>query len=304
MRSTSQLAITSREASSSTERSNATYSRSQETGTFTSELRQAPQVVLPQQAQVREPVPEHRDPLEPEAEREAGDVVRVVADRLEHGGVDLPGAAHLDPAGVLADRAAGPPAREAGDVELDRGLREGAEARPDPDLALRPEERAREAEERALQIGERDSAVDGQPLDLVEDRAVGRVRRVAPVAAAERHHVDGRLVRLHVADLAVRGVRPEEHVVVQVKGVARRAGRVPDRRVERVEVVVGVLDLAAVEDLVAEAEEEILDLAPHLREQVEAAAPRRLARKRDVDDILGERALERRPLELELPLRD
>ena len=67
-------------------------------------------------ADVRQAVAEHGDPLQPEAEREAGDLLRVVADVLEHVRVDDAGAAHLDPAGVLADAAARAAAEEAGDV--------------------------------------------------------------------------------------------------------------------------------------------------------------------------------------------
>ena len=45
-----------------------------------SELPQESQVVLPERAHVGQAVAEHGDPLEPEAEREAGDLLRVVAD--------------------------------------------------------------------------------------------------------------------------------------------------------------------------------------------------------------------------------
>ena len=43
--------------------------------------------------------------------------------------------------------------------------------------------------ERALEVGERDAPVDGEALDLVEDREVLRVGRVAAVDAAEGDHV-------------------------------------------------------------------------------------------------------------------
>ena len=46
----------------------------------------------------------------------------------------------------------------------------------------------------------------------------------------------------------------------------------PGREVERVEVVAGRLDLAAVDDPVAEPEEDVLDLAPDLGDQVQVAA--------------------------------
>ncbi len=66
------------------------------------------------------------------------------------------------------------------------------------------------------------------------------------------------------------------------------------RHVERVEEVVGVLDLVAVDDLVAETEEDVLDLAPDLREQVVVAARRCVAGKRDVERLLAEQPLEGR----------
>jgi hypothetical protein len=47
-----------------------------------------------------------------------------------------------------------------------------------------------------------------------------------------------------------------------------RPRRVPGGEVEAVEVVVGGLDLAAVDDLVAEAEEDGLDLPADLGDQV------------------------------------
>ncbi len=69
---------------------NATYSRSQETGTFISELPEEPQVVLPELAQVGQPVAEHGDPLEAEAEREARDLLGVVADEAVELGSTMP----------------------------------------------------------------------------------------------------------------------------------------------------------------------------------------------------------------------
>ena len=60
--------------------------------------------------------------------------------------------------------------------------------------------------------------------------------------------------------------------LVEEDGLERRARRVVGREVERVEVVVGRLDLAAVDDLVAEPEEDVLHLAADLGDQVQVAA--------------------------------
>ena len=68
-------------------------------------------------------------------------------------------------------------------------------------------------------------------------------------------------------------------------------------KVEAVEVVMGRLDLAAVDDLVTEAEEDVLHLAPDLRDQVQVPAPRRLAGQRDVDPLLAQPPVELGALE-------
>ena len=52
---------------------------------------------------------------------------------------------------------------------------------------------------------------------------------------------------------------------------------------QRVEVLPDGRDLGAVPDLVAHAEEDVLDLAADLRQQVQAAALDRMAGDRDVD---------------------
>ena len=139
-------------------------------------------------------------------------------------------------------------------------------------------------EQRPLEVGERDAAVDGEPLDLVEDRAVRRVGGVPPVRAAEGDDVDGRPLRLHDPDLRRRGLRPQYRLRVEVERGERRASRMPWREVQRREVVVGRLDLATVHDPVAEPEEDVLDLAADLRDQMQVAAPAALAGERDVDD--------------------
>ena len=84
----------------------------------------------------------------------------------------------------------------------------------------------------------------------------------------------------------------------------------PRREPERVEVVAGRLDLAAVDDLVAEAEEDVLDVAAHLRRRVERAAPPRAQRpeqlggQRDVDPLGRELRVELGALELGLSRLD
>src|SRR5882724_13184777 len=81
----------------------------------------------------------------------------------------------------------------------------------------------------------------------------------------------------------------------------------PVGKAERVEVVAGRLDLTAVDDLVAEAEEDVLDVPPHLRRRMKRAAasrahrPEQLRGQRDVHRLRGEPRVELLALELLLP---
>ena len=86
-------------------------------------------------------------------------------------------------------------------------------------------------------------------------------------------------------------------MVVEEERRAMRARRVPRVERELVEVVLGRLDLAVVADLVAEPEEGVLDLAPGLGDRVQVAEREPLAGERDVDDVLGQRAVELGALE-------
>src|SRR5829696_7472425 len=169
IRSTAATETVRRSAMSSTGTSTATYSRSHSSGTRTSELPRQSEVVLPEHPDVRDAVAKHRDPLEAEPEGEPRDVLGVVADVHEHVRVDESGAAHLDPARVLARRAAGPVADEARDRRLERRLGEREEVCAEAHLHIPAEEGEGEGEQRPLEVGDRDTAVDGQALDLVEE---------------------------------------------------------------------------------------------------------------------------------------
>ncbi len=163
-----------------------------------------------------------------------------------------------------------PVAVKAGHVDLDARLGEGEEVRAQTHVALVAEDRARELQQRALEVGERDVLVDGETLDLVE---LGRVRGVGvgPVDAPGDHHVQRRRVRFHRAHLHRRGVRAQHQLVLRwklagallhdVEGVGARPRRVRGAVVERVEVVVHGLDLGPLHDREAEAEEDVFELA-------------------------------------------
>jgi hypothetical protein len=112
--------------------------------------------------------------------------------------------------------------------------------------------------------------VDRQAFDLVKLRRVRGVV-VGPVDAARGNDVKRRRLGDHRAHLDRRRVHTQDRVVVDVEGVAACARGVRQVRVERVEVVFGQLDLRSLGDLEAEAEEDVLDVAAGLGDQVQMA---------------------------------
>ncbi len=193
----------------------------------------------------------------------------------------------------LQSGTAGAGAALALDVEFGRGLRVRKEARAEAGAHAGLEEPVREGLQRALEIAETDALVDDEPFDLREHRRVGGVEVVAAVDAAGRDDPHRRRVGLHEADLHPRRVRAEQtgtaargvgrERIGEVQRVLHVARRVLGRHVERLEVVPVVLEFGAFDDLVAHAEEDVLDALADLRERVAAAERRDASRQRDVD---------------------
>src|SRR5829696_4157017 len=277
--STSNPTSLSAATSSSVDASTGVNSRIQDSGAriSASVLSEEAKIAVEERADLVDPVADHRNPLESEAEREALPFLGVVPDRLEHVRVDHPAAAELDPARVRAHAASLAIAEDAADRQLGRrfGVREevGAEARADGFVV---EQALHEHLDRAEQIGERDAAIHCQTLHLMEDRRVARPRRLVAVRAPGRDDVDRRLVRFHRADLHGRGVGPQHHLLVvaepHVQRVLHGARRVRGRDVERLEVVPVVLDLGAFGDAISEPGEDVLELALDLRDEMQVPA--------------------------------
>ena len=118
-----------------------------------------------------------------------------------------------------------------------------------------------------------------------------------------------RRLRLHRPDLHRRGVRAQQDRVGpldvlgprrrEVEGVRPQPRRVRRRVVERVEVVVDGLHVGALGDVEAQADEDVLELAPGLGDQVQPSDRRRgVGGQRDVDAVAGQAGVELGRLEL------
>src|ERR1700704_2786339 len=169
MRSTSVPLMWSWRAISSAEPSAWTSSLSHDSGARIvgmSDRLQVAKVVLVEQPDIGRAREEHRQPLDPAAEREPVVLRRVVADATQGVGMDHPAAGRLDPAGAGAGRAApavartGAVAHEAVERDLRRRLGEWEVVRTEADLPLAAEQLAGEAVEHTLQIGHRHLLVD------------------------------------------------------------------------------------------------------------------------------------------------
>ena len=240
------------------------------------ELLEEADVVGDEVADVVDVVADHGAAVDAEAEGEARPLLGVDADGLEHVGVDHPAAAQLDPARLRAHPAALALAEDAGDLELGRRLGEREERRPQPGVDVGAEVGVGERLDGAGQVAEGDAPVDDQPLDLVEDGQVAGVGRVPAVGPAGGDDVDRRRLRRHHPDLHGRGVGAQQRRLglaqLHVEGVPHAAGRMGGGHVEGLEVVPVGLDLGPLGHRVAHADEDVLQLAAGLVDEVEVAA--------------------------------
>jgi hypothetical protein len=177
--------------------------------------------------------------------------------------------------------------------ELDRRLREREERRVEAGADGRSEEGVDEHLDGAQQVAERDAAVDGEPLDLVEHRRVACIERVTTVRAPGRDDVDRRSLRLHRPHLDGRGVRAQQHLFglaqLHVERVLHGAGRMTGWEVERLEVVPVGLDLGALRNPVAHADEHVFELAPDARDRMQVTPPVPAAAGGEVDPVVHQR---------------
>ena len=201
--------------------------------------------------QVGHAVFEHGDALDAHAEREALPLARVQSAIGQHAGMHHPRAQNFQPVGPLADLAGlAVPA----DIDLHRRLGEGEVAGAEAHRQVgHGEEATQEIHQAALEVRERDAAVDHQPLHLMEHRRMRCVMVGAP-GAARRDDADRRLALQHGANLQRAGLGAQDDLVPlrvaagQVEGVLVLARGVMLGDVEGREIVPVALDVGAVDD--------------------------------------------------------
>ena len=96
-------------------------------------------------------------------------------------------------------------------------------------------------------------------------------------------------MRICTGDVCVRSITCSGSPSSHVERVLHRAGRVAGREVERFEVVPVDLDLGTFGDRVAQADEDVFELAPDARDEVQVPAPVAVAAEREVEAVAHER---------------
>ena len=135
---------------------------------------------------------------------------------------------------------------------------------------------------RALQVAHRDAFVHNQPLQLMEQRRVRCVQRIGTVNATGGDDANRRFGVLHRADLDRRGLRTEQNVVGDIKGVLRVTRRMVFRNVQRLEVVVIQFHLGSFDNREAHSDEDVLQLPLHLGQRMDVSVRNRGGRHGDV----------------------
>jgi len=166
------------------------------------------EVVFKEQAQIVDPVTEHRQALHPHAEREAGVSLRVDADEAEYTRVYHAAAHDLQPAALFADPAASSPADDTLDVDLGGWFGEREIGRAEADLNVLLEKQTQEFVKHALELGETDPLIDQEPLHLVKHGGMRKVG-IAPVHTSGRDDAQGSAATFHYPHLHRRRVRAQ-----------------------------------------------------------------------------------------------
>ena len=128
-------------------------------------------------------------------------------------------------------------------------------------------------------------AVNHQTLHLGEHRAVRRIVICAEHLAG-RKNFDRRLFILHDMDLSRGGLGAEQKLRTQIEGILHVSGRMILRRIERREIVVIRLDLAALVDFKAHRGEDVNQFLPDLCHGMKMARMHFDSRFCDID-LLG-----------------
>ena len=121
------------------------------------------------------------------------------------------------------------------------------------------EKLAKKSLEGPFEMPHRDVFADHKSFDLMEEGEVGGVLGIASIATPRGDHLEWRFLVLHVVDLGIRGVRPEEKSLAHKKSVLHVPRGVVGREVQCLKIVIVGLDLTVSVDVVSHPREDCGD---------------------------------------------
>src|SRR5689334_20545041 len=136
----------------------------------------------------------------------------------------------------------------------------------------------------------------------MKHRRMRGIKGVTPEYLARTDDAYRRLHLFHRSDLHGRGVRSQYNVIGNVERIAWIARRVRRRRVESVEVVVGLFNFGSFLDRVAHRDEDVFDFLPDDGQRMTMSKPPGVPGQRYIQRFTGKRfvllALENRRLQV------
>src|SRR5438552_17956771 len=209
-------------------------------------------VAVEQLPQVGHAVFQHRDAVDAHAPGKALIDVGVDAAGAQHVGMHHAAAENLQPvlAFTEADFAL---VATALDVDLERGLGEREERRPEPHVdVVDLDERLAELVQNPFEVAEMRALVDDEAFDLVELWRMRRIR-IDAVGAPRADHADRRLLAQHGAHLHRGGVGAQQHaraifLWLEEEGVVHFPRRMALGEIQLCEIVIIGLDIGTFGD--------------------------------------------------------
>ena len=170
---------------------------------------------------------------------------RVEPSRAQDVGINHAAAQKLNEACLLANTATASSAEHAGDVQLRTRFRKRKEAGSEARLNAVAKESPHKVLQRSLQVRQSDVLVNAEHFQLLEHRTVRRIGRIVAINLAVNDVTHRRRRLFHDADLVRRGVRAQQHLVLDEQGVHLVDCRMISGEVQRLEVVEKGLDLGS-----------------------------------------------------------
>ena len=181
---------------------------------YSFKLFQKPHIVLEKQPYIVNPVFERGGALNAQAKGIAGVFAAVNFAIFENNGVNHTAAKYLNPARVLANRAALTVTENTGDIHLCRGFGEGKVRGTKPDFYILTKHFPGKIVERLFHVGKGNAFIYIKAFYLMKDAMCAGRDRLIPVNPSRADDPDGGLGVFHHPDLLRRGVRSQQDVRV------------------------------------------------------------------------------------------